>query len=703
MNISSVDQALPPMTLRQKAIVLIVATVVLFVFFRQQFLSHFSLLSSDRYDGVIQVALLEHWFNVARGFSHWASPNYFFPYEKVLGYNEGLFLYGLIYSVFRFFSIDPFLSGELVNIVIKAIGFGGFFVAARKIFKLQFSWSLLGAAVFALSNNSYVQVDHAQLLSVSFAPVEAVLIYSSWNALILSRRWRFFCLGSLTAIFFSAWLLTCLYTAWFFALFLFMIACILAFRGGKQGLDKLKHALSENWWGVLGIAAIAAGSLMPFCSVYLTGQQVVRHRPWSEILFYGPSLLDSINVGANNLLFGDMLGWARERCSICDLGTGEREAGIAPILFLLAGLGVAEIFRRRMSMPAQKVAVIYGVAIASVVLWLLSIRFGQYSGWYLLYKFWPGGSGLRVVARLYLFLSFPVTALAVWYLSQKASTWRMAYLSIVCALLVLEEINGLNTARLDRNKETSHSLVAQRAPTQCRSFFSSESPDTDDRNPLFLLGTLYPHNVDAMLIAERVNLPTINGIASFNPPDWDFGYSTKPDYSLRVEKYAKSHNLAGLCRLDLTTMHWETEPKFVEAETGLGFWDFATDTISSDMIKGFGPIDHFGRWSIGHQAFFKYALAEAPDRAIRIRIALVTALVKGDHFQRVWISVNGERKQEFLLTNTADKNIDLTIASSSGNQGEIDFELPDAISPKDLGINADTRQLAIGVKSIEIR
>ena len=59
------------------------------MFFRQQVLNHFTYLTGDPYDGVIQVALLEHWFNFFKGMSHWASPNYFFPYAKTLGYNEG--------------------------------------------------------------------------------------------------------------------------------------------------------------------------------------------------------------------------------------------------------------------------------------------------------------------------------------------------------------------------------------------------------------------------------------------------------------------------------------------------------------------------------------------------------------------------------------------------------------------------------------
>jgi hypothetical protein len=266
---------------------------------------------------------------------------------------------------------------------------------------------------------------------------------------------------------------------------------------------------------------------------------------------------------------------------------------------------------------------------------------------------------------------------------------------------LVEEVNGSHTVLLDRFQELARTVSVQKPPTECRTFFTTESPDTDDSS----IGALYPHNVDAMLIAEYVNLPTINGFASFSPRDWNFGYPTKPDYSLRVEKYAKLHSLTGLCRLDLTTMHWDTNPSFVESiNSSLGFWDFASnDAIPSDMLKGFSQAEPFGRWSSGPRASFKYAVAADSRRPTKVRITVATALVKGSHTQRMLVSINGSPKQEFLFRNSSRRNIEMAIPASATNQVEINFEFPDAVSPKDLEINEDARQLAVAVKSIEIK
>ncbi len=116
--------------------------------FRYQIGNGFSVLLSGRYDGTIQVAILEHWYNVLRGIDHWDTTSYFYPYKGTLGYNDGYFFYGVVYGVFRVLGSDPFLSSELVNITMKGIGFVSFFFLMRRVFLLGFGWSAFGAVIF---------------------------------------------------------------------------------------------------------------------------------------------------------------------------------------------------------------------------------------------------------------------------------------------------------------------------------------------------------------------------------------------------------------------------------------------------------------------------------------------------------------------------------------------------------------------------
>ena len=74
---------------------------------------------------MIELSILEHWWNVLRGLSPWDRTDYFFPVPGTLGYNDGYLLFGLLHAGFRTLGADPFLSGELVNASTRVIGFLG--------------------------------------------------------------------------------------------------------------------------------------------------------------------------------------------------------------------------------------------------------------------------------------------------------------------------------------------------------------------------------------------------------------------------------------------------------------------------------------------------------------------------------------------------------------------------------------------------
>lgn len=679
-----------------------VCMVAVAVFFRQQIWNQFSFLSGDRHDGVIVVALLEHWFNVFKGLSHWASPNYFFPYDKTLSYNDGYFLYGCIYSVFRALSIDPMLAAELVNVTLKVIGFASFLLAMRRMLGLRYEWALLGAVLFTISNNTYLQIVHAQMLAVAFVPLIALFLHEAYQALLHARRRRLLCHGALAALLFAALLMTSAYTAWFFALFLsimfgLQIACL---RGAAAA--RLRGALTRHRGTVLLIGLIGVLGLLPFAQAYVFGHH--GRRAWEEVLVHSPSILDSINVGANNLLFGDVFNFLSSHCAACDIGNGERESGIGPILLLLAMVAIVSVIARRLRGGADQHGLLLGMALACAVTWLLTVRVGPYTGWFLVHKFWPGGSGLRVVARIFIVLSVPMIALAVWYLSTRAARWGRVAAGAVCALLIAEEINLSPTVGQDRYQQLDRAVAIPAPPPGCRAFFTTESPDSDNSEGAAFVPASLTHNVDAMVIAEVLNLPTINGHASFTPRDWNFDAPTRADYQARVTRYAQAHDISGLCRLDLNSKQWATDLSTPRATMTLAYWDFARAAgVDGVAVDGFDLPEPFGRWSKGNRASIRYHLPAALPQARMARITFAAALVKGRHLQTVRVTVNHGATHQFVFVGSARRVIDIALPTGMPQDGVIAFELPDAISPRQLSLNDDARQLAVGLKAVELR
>ncbi len=384
----------------------------------------------------------------------------------------------------------------------------------------------------------------------------ALLLWESYDALLASQRWKLVFFGTLSGVLFSAWLLTAYYMAWFFAFFAFFLLAILVVRGGRPLMERLRIAVRNNRISLLIVAAISAWALLPFLLVYLPKARETGMRSFADGVGTTLAIKDIVNVGGDNYLYGHFYtSVVKALCPACDLDFGEMTTGVAPLVLVLLCCSVVWLWR--VEMPPRRQAFLRGVALATLITWLLCLRVGTITGWYLIYHVFPGAKALRVVSRYQIFLMAPIVALVACYLAALAQRIPKPILLTLCGVLLLGELNSgaSETAALDRRAELERVSVDP-PPRGCQSFFVSPARDQDSSS---MINAVYPHNVDAMMIAELVHLPTINGLASFNPPDWDFAYPNNADYVERVEKYATLHKLTGLCRLDLATMRWQQD------------------------------------------------------------------------------------------------------------------------------------------------
>ncbi len=121
----------------------------------------------------------------------------------------------------------------------------------------------------------------------------------------------------------------------------------------------------------------------------------------------------------------------------------------------------------------------------------------------------------------------------------------------IVILLLAENLSAETAALLSRREQRAALDAIPSPPAGCRSFFVV-APRVNE--PIYInteLNALYPHNVDAMFLAEQWRVPTINGFSTFNPPDWNFADPLAADYEARVARYVARHRLQGVCRLDM--------------------------------------------------------------------------------------------------------------------------------------------------------
>ncbi|MEO8374774.1 MAG: hypothetical protein ABI471_06085 [Sphingomonas bacterium] len=551
-------------TTRNGVVFALVFVVAMVLFFRTPILSGFDLGFSDRADGMIEISILEHWRNVLSGAAAWNTTGYFHPYADTLGYNDGYFLYGLVYSFWRLF-VDPFHADTLNILTFKTIGF----LAAWVLVARTLGWGRPAAALVALlwtvASNVSLQAGHQQLQSVALLPIAMMLAIGAVRAEQEGRYRRARLLASALAALMAAWLLTAYYMAWFtiFSAGLFM-ACWCALSGNWRPAALLglvrRHA---------GTLACAAGAfivlIIPFLTVYLPKVNETGGQPYFHMLGYLVTpLIDMINVGPDNYVWGWIF---RPLLALVHavlpadpalprrvLG-GEHEAGLPLILFILVVTAAWRIIVRRRAGQDRPVSVeLRAFALAMMVAWFLTLQFWVASPWGLVFELVPGAKGMRVVSRYQLWLVLPFLLLVVAVWSERAGVLARSkpWLAVlIVALLVAENLSAESVVRLSRSTQRAALWAVPAPPAGCTSFYVVAARRNE---PLFLNAEKngrYPHNVDAMFLAELWRVPTINGFSSFNPPDWNFADPLAPDYDARVMDYARRHKLRALCRLDM--------------------------------------------------------------------------------------------------------------------------------------------------------
>jgi hypothetical protein len=136
-----------------------------------------------------------------------------------------------------------------------------------------------------------------------------------------------------------------------------------------------------------------------------------------------------------------------------------------------------------------------------------------------------------------------------------------------------------------------------------------------------------------------------------------------------------------------------------------GTFDFTNAAaVPADALRGFSGTEPFGRWTDGNEASFACTLppknASVPST---VRIATSGFVIAG-HTQRVLVSVNGSKAvEEHYVPDQTTKVTDVPLPNSPGEELLVTFSLPDAVTPKELGLNSDTRKIAISVRSIEFK
>jgi hypothetical protein len=345
--------------------------------------------------------------------------------------------------------------------------------------------------------------------------------------------------------------------AWYFLFFCVFLLAGYVTLAPRSELKSWWFAIHRHSFALGAVALTSVGSCIPFLSVYLPKAHETGMHFYSDAFSNTPSLLDLASVGNGNVLYGRIIAQINHAIRPTLPSFSELTSGFPLALLIAFGCG-AIFFLRRRSPDSARFTMLRAMVIATLVTWVLTIHIHGHSAWWLIYSFFPGAKGTRVVARYQLFLAAPVIAIVVCYLSARAHRMATPLLPLICALLVVEQVNTQANLSLNRPHELARLHAVPQPPSGCGAFFASSGRPESFAGPR--LDGIYSHNVDAMLIAEMVHLPTINGFATFVPPGWDLVAPDTPAYLDNVRRFAAAHHISALCSLDLKTMQWAHFP-----------------------------------------------------------------------------------------------------------------------------------------------
>jgi hypothetical protein len=526
----------------RKLLVVIIGLIATIVLFRSSVFSHFRVISGGGYDPIIAINIFEHWYHVFSGTEHWNTVAYFAPYSDTLGYNDGYFLYSIIYSFFRLMNFDPFLSSECLLLTLSLIGYLSFYALARYL-KYSCFLSVMAALIFIFSNNLQIHANHIQLFSLFFTPFVCLFLLKFFQALKENLTLRAIYYGAIVTFSYGLWLFTAYYMAWFAGFFttIFLIIWVIYHRAAIKNYMR--------WIPIVITGCLFIIFILPFLIVYLPKLSETGGQSLAIATKYAIGLSTLFNVGHENLLFG---GFYTKLLSFIPINNEyELMVGFSYLSLILVIAAIISNIKNRRNIV---------LSMAFIVAIFLMFRIGTFPLWKIVYWTIPGAKGMRVVSRFAIFLNFPMVLLLLDFFSRMGSRNRAAK-ALSVFLIVLTLVSNVNSVYAGVNRQDKINLYKSfpPIPSDCKVFFVLPKHLHYTKDTVLL--NLYDHNVDAMFLAEKYGVRTVNGYSTFNPPTWDFSAYPFDTYKQRVYQYLMLNKMnAGICSLDLDSTEWDLSP-----------------------------------------------------------------------------------------------------------------------------------------------
>ncbi|HEU4509587.1 MAG TPA: DUF4214 domain-containing protein, partial [Pyrinomonadaceae bacterium] len=537
--------------------------VGLWLFHIPQFASGFDKFPGDRGDARLVVYLMEHWYQVFHGLASWRSPSMFYPAEGTIGYADLMFGLGVVYSVFRALGLGMFEAAELTIILLNFLNYLICFVLLNRVLRFNLLASIAGAAFFAFNNPKLVQLGHTQLQPILFLPLAVIGVVLFVQKRDTLTQKQAFGLMALSGISLALQLMTGFYTGWFFVFWsgLFLILALLFKTTRSVIVDQVK----KFWPALLGAFAVLVVALIPFVIAYLPIVRSVGGRPYHEILGLIPVRWSLLVMSDRNYVWGTISENIQTAHPLpLELQIG---IGLIPSLAWLALTLFAIWFVIRNARYKLKPAHLFVslMILATSLVYLLGMRYWNFSPWQLVHSFVPGAQAIRAVSRYAVVLALPMAigfAFLIHFIFERIAQSVYPRRIVLSAFLVL--ISGFGLFEQFASKEGFDGFsisaenqylnrLAQSLPDNCSSFYVAAKTTA--------LHSQFEYHVDAALVSAIKHIPTLNGYSGQLPVNWHlWDVMGGPAYEANVKTWIADRQVKGeVCRVFVTETNAPTD------------------------------------------------------------------------------------------------------------------------------------------------
>ncbi|WP_424136323.1 hypothetical protein [Roseomonas chloroacetimidivorans] len=692
---------MPPAVSRAAAVTFVTA-VGLGIAFWPQFSTGFFHFTSDRLDGLIAAAIHEHWYAFFTGTAEaWNKVFYFHPWPNTLAMNDGYLLHGILHAALRAAGLPPLLSADIAGIILKAMIAPAIYLIARRHLAMPVAAALLAALLAISAGNLLLATAHAQFFAVGPATICGLLTLEASAALRAGQPRRALATGVPAAILAGLLLMTSFYVTY---VMLAVIALALFLDLVLRALARQPVLPSGHSWiaPTLVIALVGAVSFVPALILYIPQIRAGGLHDVNNAMAYAMTPDGLLDPGIRSPLWA----WTNPGPTT----TPDGPHGYGPLVLIATLLGTATAIWRAFRPGPHQAAARHIAAFGIVVLGLLLLitNWWGHWAWLQVWKTVPGMGAFRVVSRWSLLVSPVVMLIVTWWLATLGPRLGRILPALLGALLLAEQLVPAYRGA-DRRAEEARLTAIPPPPADCRVFIATRPREGVVRD--YVLG-IYSHNVDAMMAASVLRLPTINGFSTFNPSGWDLADPSSRIYPERAMAEAARHNLTP-CGLNFESLRWSPTgrpfegvpplPRTLPLERNtLIAVNASTPAVRDVLGTGWSVLEGTGIWTLGARAHMLIPIPEdMKDGTLRLQ---GVGFARGTPYQDVQPVLRSGAKPEQRIPLQGNGTIEIPFTSDDLQDGLLDVVLviKAPAAPADPGQSGDHRVLGFFLRSIQV-